>query len=63
MPAHAQRDKQRLTELGEHYFQVSFSDPSIAVLINHVEGLFELFDLLRREHCERPAGGFPPIMG
>ena len=45
-----------LSKRCQHVFQVVMVNETIAILINHVEGLLELLDLVLVEHGEHIAG-------
>lgn len=46
-----------LTERGQHVVEVFLIHEAVAVLVDHVEGLFELLDLRLVEHGEDIGGG------
>ena len=53
-----------LSKRCQHVFQVVMVNETIAILINHVEGLLELLDLVLVEHGEHIAGGsLGPLLG
>lgn len=50
------------TKVSKHFSKIAFRRPSIAILINHGESFFELFDLLWGEHGVCTARGFSPAL-
>lgn len=46
-----------LTQRGQHVMQILLVNETVSVLVDHVEGLFELLDLRLVEHGEHVRGG------